>query len=256
MSSNIIYLYQKIHRKTGLKYLGQTSAKDPYSYPGSGTYWKLHLKKHGYDFDTIILRECKSKDELREWGIYYSNLWNIVDSDEWANLKIEQGDGGRQSAEVRERIGELGKGRTPWNKGKHGHLSEDQRRKISESGKGRKKTSEAIEKTRSKMLGRTQSDEARRKISESQKGREFSDNHRSKLSIAARNRNLESRQRPFDPSVAGSRSTQWEIMTDDGSRTTVTGLKKWCRDNGIDYGRLHYAITKNQSFEGMTVKRL
>lgn len=61
---------------------------------GSGKYWKLHLAKHGEDVHTEILRECKDYDEVKEWGLYYSNLWNIVESDEWANLKPETGDGG------------------------------------------------------------------------------------------------------------------------------------------------------------------
>ena len=47
-------------------------------------------------------------------------LWNVVESTEWANLKIEEGDGGRQSDEVRKKTGEKLKGRTPWNKGKTG----------------------------------------------------------------------------------------------------------------------------------------
>jgi hypothetical protein len=89
-----IYLYIKTHNKTGLKYLGKTTSKDPHKYKGSGTHWKRHLKKYGYDYNTEIIRECQSKEELKEWGIYYSNLWNIVESQEWANLRPEEGDGG------------------------------------------------------------------------------------------------------------------------------------------------------------------
>jgi hypothetical protein len=120
MSSKIIYLYVKTHRDTGLKYLGKTSSTDPYSYPGSGKYWQNHLKSHGDNCETTILKECRSNQEVKEWGIYYSNLWNVVESTEWANLKIEEGDGGRQSDEVRKKTGEKLKGRSPWNKGKTG----------------------------------------------------------------------------------------------------------------------------------------
>jgi len=87
-----IYLYIKTHRKTGLKYLGKTE-RDPYKYRGSGKYWRLHIRKHGADIDTQILRECKTVDEVKEWGIYYSKLWNVVECNEWANLKEEYGDG-------------------------------------------------------------------------------------------------------------------------------------------------------------------
>jgi len=89
-----IYLYKKTHRITGLKYLGKTSAQNPHTYPGSGTYWRAHLEKHGYDYDTEILKECENNKEVAEWGQYYSQLWNIVASDEWANLTEEKGTGG------------------------------------------------------------------------------------------------------------------------------------------------------------------
>lgn len=89
-----IYLYIKTHNKTGLKYLGKTTAKDPHKYPGSGKYWRNHLTKHGYDFTTTILKECEHPAMVEFWGSYYSDLWNIVESEEWANLKPETGDGG------------------------------------------------------------------------------------------------------------------------------------------------------------------
>jgi len=87
-----IYLYVKTHRKTGLKYLGKTT-QDPYLYFGSGIYWTDHLKKHGYDVDTEILLECDNNDEIKRWGLHYSELWNVVESNDWANLKPEEGDG-------------------------------------------------------------------------------------------------------------------------------------------------------------------
>ena len=89
-----IYLYVKTHNKTGLKYLGKTKSKNPHRYQGSGVYWKNHLKVHGNDYITEILKECDSNEEIEKWGIYYSDLWNIVKSNEWANLKPETGDGG------------------------------------------------------------------------------------------------------------------------------------------------------------------
>jgi hypothetical protein len=88
------FLYKKTHNKTGLKYLGYTKSKDPFKYFGSGKYWCYHIKKHGYDVVTEILLETTSKEIIKEKGLYYSNLWNVVESDEWANLKPESGDGG------------------------------------------------------------------------------------------------------------------------------------------------------------------
>jgi len=88
-----IYLYVKTHNQTGLKYLGKTTESDPHPYPGSGVYWTQHLKQHGKDFSTQILLETEDPEEIKTVGQYYSKLWNVVDSDEWANLQPEEGQG-------------------------------------------------------------------------------------------------------------------------------------------------------------------
>jgi hypothetical protein len=88
-----IYLYVKTHNKTGLKYLGKTIEKDPHSYKGSGVEWKSHLAEHGADYTTTIIKECSNTLELSQWGRYYSQLWNIVESKEWANRIPETGGG-------------------------------------------------------------------------------------------------------------------------------------------------------------------
>ena len=132
--SNTIYLYLKTHNITGLKYLGKT-VSNPFTYPGSGTRWTNHLRVHGNDVSTTILQECQSKEELRNWGIYYSELWNVVNDDTFANLKIEEGDGGDTSMtpgfieamKVRNQI--------PWNIG-----MKDQYSQTDESNKKRSKT--------------------------------------------------------------------------------------------------------------------
>jgi hypothetical protein len=86
-------LYIKQHNQTFLKYLGYTS-RDPYRYKGSGKYWKRHLKTHGNNVDTYIIGTYETKEKLKEAGIYYSHIWNVVESNEWANFKPEEGDGG------------------------------------------------------------------------------------------------------------------------------------------------------------------
>jgi hypothetical protein len=93
----IIYLYVKTHNKTGLKYLGKTTKTDPHKYPGSGHIWKRHLKKHGYDYTTEILLATEDKNELKDVGLKYSEMWNVVESKDWANLRDESGDGGDTS---------------------------------------------------------------------------------------------------------------------------------------------------------------
>lgn len=90
-----MYLYVKTH-PTGLKYLGKT-VQDPSKYKGSGTHWLRHLNKHGEEHTTEILFETEDKELFREKAIYYSKLYNVVESNEWANIVPEQGDGGDTS---------------------------------------------------------------------------------------------------------------------------------------------------------------
>ena len=105
------YLYVKTHTITGLKYLGKTKSNDPHKYLGSGKYWRRHLRAHGYTYTTEILKECEHPAMVEFWGQHYSNLWNIVESEEWANLKPETGDGGGspRTTETKEKIREFQK---------------------------------------------------------------------------------------------------------------------------------------------------
>ena len=91
------YLMIKTHLKTGLKYLCKTSTdnpKYPFKYLGSGKYWLRHLRVHGRTINTEILKVCDTKEELIQEGIYYSRLFDVVESDEFANMVEERGDGG------------------------------------------------------------------------------------------------------------------------------------------------------------------
>ena len=88
----IYYLYKKTHNITDLKYLGRTT-QNPFTYKGSGIYWKNHLKIHGINIRTDIIGIYNTLKELKEAGIYYSKLWNIVDDKQWANLISEEGFG-------------------------------------------------------------------------------------------------------------------------------------------------------------------
>lgn len=92
----MIYLYIKTHNKTGLKYLGKT-VRDPYKYKGSGKRWCSHIKKHGYDVTTEILGIFSTNEELKMFSIPLSKKLSIVESTQWANLKLESGDGGDTS---------------------------------------------------------------------------------------------------------------------------------------------------------------
>lgn len=84
------WLYLKQHNKTGLKYFGKT-VQDPEKYIGSGVYWVRHLNQHGYDVTTVWKQLFTNKDELTQHALEYSQNFKIVESNEYANLKPEDG---------------------------------------------------------------------------------------------------------------------------------------------------------------------
>jgi hypothetical protein len=89
----MIYLYIKTHRVTGLKYFGKT-VRDPLTYRGSGLLWRRHIAKHGNDVDTEIIGQFESQEECTEVALKFSLDNNIVESDQWANLRMENGSDG------------------------------------------------------------------------------------------------------------------------------------------------------------------
>jgi hypothetical protein len=144
----MIYLYVKTHNITGLKYLGKT-IKNPFVYKGSGLRWVRHLKEYGYDVTTEIIYATEDKNDFRKTAIYYSRLWNIVKSNEWANITEEEGQGGNT-----------------WDK-RGRFISEETRSRMSASAKGKPKSESMKLKLRS--LG-PRSEEIKKKISMTKKG--------------------------------------------------------------------------------------
>lgn len=86
------YLYIKRHRDTGLNYFGKTTKLNVESYKGSGKRWLRHLKKHGSNVETIWISEpFLCQEELTDFSLLFSELFDIVNSPEWANLIPENG---------------------------------------------------------------------------------------------------------------------------------------------------------------------
>jgi len=118
-----IYLYTKTHSITGLKYFGKT-VRNPYTYNGSGLYWKRHIRKYGTEhIITENVWEFECQEKATNFALRFSMENNIVESAEWANMKNEDalagwGIGNKHNV-----------GRT---------LTEDHRRKISKSHMGLK----------------------------------------------------------------------------------------------------------------------
>jgi len=147
----IYTLYLKEHAVTGLKYLGYTK-NDITKYNGSGKYWLRHLKSHGHEHTTKILLQTPDKEELKQMGRYYSSLWDVVNAKDemgnkiWANLRIEEGDGGA--------------GYT---------FSEEDRKKVSDKSKIAWANSESREKRIASIKESLNKPEVKAKISETSK---------------------------------------------------------------------------------------
>ena len=86
----------KKHNITGMKYLCYTRSEGNYydNYKGSGIKWKKHLKKYGDNITTELIYESYSFEDFKKMAIKKSLEYDIVNSKEWANLKMEEGDGG------------------------------------------------------------------------------------------------------------------------------------------------------------------
>lgn len=150
------YILLKIHNTTGLKYLCKHVTQYEstcYSYPGSGVYWKRHLEKHGNDVSTEILKACNTLAEAKEVGEYYSTLWNVVESTEFANLVTEQGQGGAEPVKFRKN-----------------HPGWRGLRLVGDDNPA--KRLDVREKISQKLKGRIFNDETKKKLSEAKKGKE------------------------------------------------------------------------------------
>ena len=170
------WLYIKQHNQTGLKYFGKTTRTDPYEYLGSGKYWKRHLAKHGDDVTTLWCYQYDNEQLLTEEAIAFSVMHDIVDSLEWANLKIETGiDGGANG---------------PISNETRAKMSAASRRKYSElvGIENSKRQKEYFKNHTGHMTGKRHSDETKSKISESEKGKFVSQETRAKISAAGKGR--------------------------------------------------------------------
>lgn len=95
-----------IKELAGVKYFGKTT-KDPYTYHGSGVVWLKRIQKYGTDaIKTLWVSEPYDDPyEIQEIALHFSRENQIVESEQWANCKPEDGlDGGRQTDQTVEVI--------------------------------------------------------------------------------------------------------------------------------------------------------
>jgi hypothetical protein len=88
-------LYCKQCSHCELKYYGKSVKKNLERYKGSGKRWVRHLKKHNATSIHIWNSDWFYDDSIIEVAMKFSIDNNIIESNEWANLSIENGiDGG------------------------------------------------------------------------------------------------------------------------------------------------------------------
>jgi group I intron endonuclease len=192
-------IYKITHRLNGHTYVGQTTKTLEHR-------WKQHcsekrrnyhlynaIKKYGKDAFTVEeVAQYDNMEDLNNAEAYYVEWYNCLTPNGY-NLKEGGGTKGKFSEEIRKKIGEAGKGRIPWNKGKTGIYSEETLKKMSRSSKGRKHTIETRLKISNAGKGRIHSDETKLKISALKKGKSnglkgkrLSKKIRQKMSLAAK----------------------------------------------------------------------
>ena len=189
------YIYLITDTTNGMKYTGKhhynkEGELDP-NYHGSGVIIKNIYKKRPETLKEEYIKTCYSEEEMCSDEQYYIKLFKTLYPNGY-NL-TEGGDGwsGGPCEETRRKLSEIhknisdetrrkmslaGKGRTPYNKGKH--LSEEQKRKIGEGNKGktmseeaRRKISEAIGGKKHPFFGKHHSEESKKKMSLAKKGK-------------------------------------------------------------------------------------
>lgn len=133
-----IYLYIKQHTITGKLYFGKTTS-NPEKYLGSGLHWTRHIKQHGREHVVNLWYDLfEDQNECTNFALELSIKMNIVESDQWLNLKPENGlDGGTFNCDIetRNKISEALKGKPGSNKGKI--WSKEIRQNMSKGAKGK-----------------------------------------------------------------------------------------------------------------------
>jgi len=156
------YLYIKQHSITGKLYFGKTEGrfKSVESYHGSGKRWLRHIKKHGLKYVTTLWY-CLflDKESIEEFALNFSKQENIVESEQWLNLKPENGlDGGTYTKWTEEQKESI-RGENNHGYGKPGPRL------------GVKETSETKLKKRNSHLGLKHSQECKDKIRAALRGK-------------------------------------------------------------------------------------
>lgn len=234
-----VTLYIATHNITGKKYFGKTvkwfTEEDlQKNYHGSGVYWSKHKKKHGNKDVTMEIYQICSLNESDEdyvvpIALKFSEENNIVESDEWANLKDENGlDGGvigqrgfKWSIETRSKLSNMIIAKNI-NTGNIVKVSSDEFYD-SDFLVGINKDKKLTEEHKQKISpeGRVQSEECKRKIGDAHRGKIVSKETKQKL------KNVE-RTIEWNKNISTGSKNREQVMCPHCDKTgDISNMKRW-----------------------------
>jgi len=191
-------IYKTTNLINGKFYVGQDSNNNP-EYYGSGTAFKLALKKYGKEnFIKETLEVCSTQKELNEREKY----WIKETKAQELGYNLAEGGFGvsNMSNEIKQKISKSKKGKK---------LSEETRKKMSEANKRKKHTEETKRKLSEINKGKKLLPEHRKKLSESHKGIKLSEEHKRKIGDRFRGKPLsEEHKRKISASTKGKKLSE------------------------------------------------
>lgn len=233
------YLYVKTH--SNLFYLGKT-VKDPYKYNGSGKKWLRHINKYGKEhIETIWTQKFDNIFELYSTALMLSDLYDVVNSESWANLIPETGiDTGSPKGKLwaHNSVGEnirIFPENLPEGFSFGRYITQETRHKMRIGRLGRKNSPESIEKTRLAITGKPKTKEHVEKVRQAQLGVKRSAKFCETMSKALTGKKQSSEQ-VASRSGANCYSFKGYFVTPEfttafRNKITFAGIKKeWCLD--------------------------
>jgi hypothetical protein len=170
--------------------------------------------------------ECYSEDELKHWGTYFSKMFNVVESNDWANLIEEKGVYG-----IGSRPGTLN--------GMYGKThSEEAKRKMSDKALGRPcHINNRLAVSAANKI-RKQSEETRSKRSRSLMGKKHSDETKSKMSLKAKGRT------PWNKGIPRTNEERMKMsLANPNRKTIITPQGRF--NSAEEYANIYGNITAN-----------
>ena len=186
MSKKYYYVYVITNLINGKQYIGDHSTNEINDhYLGSGNLIKKAISKYGKEnFRKEILELCETKQEAFEKQEKYINEYETLSPNGY-NISPKGGHNvsGCISEETKRKIGKANKGKTAWNKGKHGCYSKEALAKMSKPKSDQHKIMIGKSKVGNKnFLGKNHTQETKEKISKSNKGKKRSNEVKKQMS--------------------------------------------------------------------------